>query len=83
LETFFKVSSIPKDSQLREVIDNSDFDKLEEVFNYARWFNPNIISLIVDNATGEITGNATCTGPAAGTTCTANSTSGSMQITCS
>ena len=32
LETVFKVKAIPKDSQLREVIDNSDFDKLEKVF---------------------------------------------------
>jgi len=32
LETVFKVRSIPKDSQIREVLDNSDNDKLEEVF---------------------------------------------------
>ena len=44
--------------------------------------NTSSITLTV-GADGEITGNATCTGPAAGTTCTANSTSGSMQITCS
>jgi len=33
LETVFKVKAIPKDSQLREVIDDSDFDKIEEVFS--------------------------------------------------
>ena len=32
LETVFKIRSIPKDSQIRKVLDNSDNEKLQEVF---------------------------------------------------
>jgi len=32
LETVFKVRLIPKDTQIRKVLDNNDNDKLEEIF---------------------------------------------------
>ena len=41
------------------------------------------ISITVDKNTGDITGQATCKGPASGVTCNANSSNGAITISCS
>ena len=53
LETVFKIRSIPKDRQIREVLDNSDNDKLEEVF-LLRPCNEENIWRVIDFGEGSI-----------------------------